>query len=201
MSDLFRRVVRDGDLTTQGGSVIAAAKNNTAMGRAIALEGDQVTCPACNSTGTIVSVPPMPEQYSHSRRYAFDGDLCTCRCSPLPRLVSSLSTWRSSNFKTPVSLDPPAAGWLSFAGHRPEAHGLVFNQTFFLRNPAGEALASMPYRITLETGHVVQGFTDTNGLTESVFSNAAHIAKIEAPYHGDTEQSTDTPHGHDACGC
>ena len=40
-------VIRLGDSTSHGGKVISAATDFKALGKAIALHGDQATCPQC----------------------------------------------------------------------------------------------------------------------------------------------------------
>ena len=201
MSNFSKRVVRHGDTTTEGGSVIAPGSNNTVGDLQVALAGDRVSCPKCRSIGTIVSVAPMPETYYDHRRYAFDGDLCVCLCPTPPRLISSATNWTASSFKTPVGTDPAAVGWLIYAGYLPAAAGLSFDQTFLLKNAAGAIFPNLAYRITLETGHSVEGVTDEAGLTQKIFSNSAHIVKIEAPYYGNTTVSDDSAHGYDSCSC
>jgi hypothetical protein len=70
MPEITRTVALHGDLTTQGGVVIAPGDNNTVMDRQIALAGDKVECPACNTTGFIRSVPPTPDQSHHGRQFS-----------------------------------------------------------------------------------------------------------------------------------
>lgn len=196
-----RNVVRHGDETTAGGSVIAPGSNHTVFGKQIALEGDSVSCPACNSTGLIKSVAPKAENYHDGRRYAFGGDLCMCLCATPPRLIATCPQWTVSSFKTPIAQTPDAADWLIFAGHTPHEHGLAFDRFVALKDKAGNPLANASYKITLATGHTFVGTTDAAGHTEKVFSNADHTATIEAPYYGNTDDTTHTPHGSDTCGC
>jgi uncharacterized Zn-binding protein involved in type VI secretion len=201
VADVGRRVARNGDLTTAKGVVIAPGDNNTVMGRQIALEGDKIHCPACKTTGVIRSAPPSPEQYHHGTRFAYGGDLCICGCHPPPRIIASVTNWSASNFKVPIELNPAAADWLIFEGHTPADCGLSFDQTVLLKDKSGNALKNLPYRITLQDGRTVEGVTDASGSTEKIYSNEADVAKIEAPYYGNTEHSTDAAHGSDACGC
>lgn len=65
----------------------------------------------------------------------------------------------------------------------------------------GKPLSGIPYKLTLETGEQVTGITDANGLTETIDSDELVIAKLEAPYYGDSTSSTHTHDEHSACGC
>lgn len=77
-----------GASTTAGGTVISASSLLALDGVKVALEGDQVSCPACGSTGIIGLDGPRLSTRHDGRQYALDGDLCLCRCDPPPRLVA-----------------------------------------------------------------------------------------------------------------
>ena len=61
-------VIRLGDSTSHGGKVISAAADLKALGKAVALHGDQATCPKCKGTFAI---------QVHQARESAD-----CRCDP-----------------------------------------------------------------------------------------------------------------------
>lgn len=78
-----------GATTMAGGKVTRASAMLSIDGARIALEGDEVSCPACNATGIIrADGPRLGERYGN-RQVALGGDLCMCKCSPPPRLVSN----------------------------------------------------------------------------------------------------------------
>lgn len=55
----------------------------------MAREGDEIKCPECGSTGTIICVSPrLPEEWD-GRKPALDGDLCKCKCDPPPTLIAN----------------------------------------------------------------------------------------------------------------
>lgn len=77
-----------GASTTAGGTVTSASSLLALDGVKVALEGDQVSCPVCGTTGIIgLDGPRLPARHD-GRQYALDGDLCLCRCNPPPRLVA-----------------------------------------------------------------------------------------------------------------
>jgi len=173
MVEAVRRIIRNGDTTTAGGSVIAPGTSYTVMGKQIANVNCQVQCPACNSVGTIQSVPPMPTYFDYGGvRAAFDGDLCICGCTNHPRLLSSLTNWSASSFEAPISSTPAAADWLISAGHVPEEHGFTHNEQFLLKDAAGKPLRDTPYTAILSSGTSLYGRTNEEGLTQRIYTNS-----------------------------
>jgi uncharacterized Zn-binding protein involved in type VI secretion len=75
-----------------------------------------------------------------------------------------------------------------------------YDMHFLLKDKTnGAPLADIPYRITLASGEEVTGTTDKTGHTQKVKSDSAEVAKLEAPYYGDSTSSSDTHDGHGAC--
>lgn len=86
---LKRYYITLGAGTTAGGKVISASHIDTIDGAGVALEGDRVQCPSCNSEGVIaLDGPRLSERYD-GREAALGDDLCMCGCSPPPRLVAN----------------------------------------------------------------------------------------------------------------
>lgn len=80
-----------GAKTTAGGTVISGWSRGNINGQAMAREGDEVKCPKCDSTGTIICVSPrLPEEWD-GRKPALGGDLCKCKCKcdPPPKLIAN----------------------------------------------------------------------------------------------------------------
>lgn len=75
--------------TSVGGKVVSAGSEARIDGAAIALEGDLVTCPVCNTTGKIRCVGPRIPETWNGRNVALENDLCICRCDTTPRLMTS----------------------------------------------------------------------------------------------------------------
>lgn len=81
-----------GAQTTAGGTVISASHGDSIDGVPIALEGDKVRCPACDSEGVIVLDGPRLRETLDGSEVALGDDLCLCGCSPPPRLLASQAT-------------------------------------------------------------------------------------------------------------
>jgi uncharacterized Zn-binding protein involved in type VI secretion len=86
---LKRYLITLGAPTTAGGTVTAARSLKAVNSVQVALEGDKVWCPQCNSEGVIKPHGPRLTDLFYGKRVALHGDLCICKCSPSPRLVAT----------------------------------------------------------------------------------------------------------------
>jgi uncharacterized Zn-binding protein involved in type VI secretion len=88
-----RYTIHKGDKTTAGGTVIGGSPMLGNHDQPIAHEGDDVSCPVCNSTGKILcDGPRWPMTGPAGKQVALSDDLCLCHCKPLPKLVASQQT-------------------------------------------------------------------------------------------------------------
>ena len=83
-----RYFITRGATTTAGGTVVGGLTGFCITQVDIALEGHEVLCPVCKTTGVIVCVGPRLEQWARGRRVALSDDLCRCQCDPPPRLLA-----------------------------------------------------------------------------------------------------------------
>ena len=83
-----RYFITRGAKTTAGGTVVGGLTGFRITQVDIALEGHEVRCPMCKTTGVIVCVGPRLEQWARGRRVALSDDLCHCKCDPPPRLLA-----------------------------------------------------------------------------------------------------------------
>ncbi len=93
-----------GAKTTADGTVITGYPHWTIDGQPIAREGDEVDCPACDSTGVIVCDGPHLVDLMQGRPSALEGDLCHCKCDPPPRLIAN-QTLQCQEFRN-IAPDP-----------------------------------------------------------------------------------------------
>jgi uncharacterized Zn-binding protein involved in type VI secretion len=75
-----RKFIVLGDKTTHGGTVITARGKNrmTVNGKPVACVGDQVTCPKCKGTHTIVEGASGPDLTLDGIKVAREDDLVSC---------------------------------------------------------------------------------------------------------------------------
>lgn len=78
-----------GATTSAGGTVVSASSLMALDGVRVALEGDEIACPACDGVGIIGADGPRLPVRDAGRLHALSGDLCLCGCEPPPRLVAA----------------------------------------------------------------------------------------------------------------
>jgi uncharacterized Zn-binding protein involved in type VI secretion len=172
VADFNRYFIRDGDATTAGGVVKASGTHMPIDGLSVALEGDSINCPACNSVGIIQCVPPIRKVTGHAgKQLSVDGDLCICACPRPPRLIASQKQ-HNVRFSTPdIAKAPDAVPWFVHAGHKPSDIGFHHDEQFQLLDAQNRPLVNTPYVATLASGRVLSGRTNAQGLTERIYSN------------------------------
>jgi uncharacterized Zn-binding protein involved in type VI secretion len=84
-----RYLVTLGATTTAGGKVISTNSFRSINGVEVAVEDDQVSCPKCNSVGAIKPDGSRLSELCNGKQVALHDDLCICKCSPPPRLISN----------------------------------------------------------------------------------------------------------------
>lgn len=77
-------VIRLGDATSHGGKVISASDSLTALGKAVALDGDKASCPKCKGVFAIRAASASDKH--HGKNIAFGGDKTVCGAT----LISSI---------------------------------------------------------------------------------------------------------------
>ncbi|MES2164666.1 MAG: PAAR domain-containing protein [Pseudomonadota bacterium] len=187
VTKMRRYTITEGAKTTSGGTVIQASSNGSINGARIAVEHDQIFCPACKSSGYILCIGPRLIELWNGKQTALENDLCICGCFPSPRLKSN-QTLRSqvigeeaSNKKSSTSLAPPTAATSSSATDPKESqYNLVFEVT---DDKTGTLLIDWPYSIELGNGEHLTGRTDHTGHTGTISSiQAEHaILRVFAP--------------------
>ena len=175
--------------TTAGGKVISASHLDTIDGIGVALEGDKVQCPGCDSEGVIALDGPRLRERYEEREVALGDDLCLCGCSPPPRLVASQTfacqvlsaDWSAQ--QTELAAPAPASfNALAGAAAQPERAPLVLRDI-----DTQEPFRGQAYRLQL-ADKVISGTLDQNGATRPL--TAAERAAIVA-WHVDGANTSD----------
>lgn len=146
-----------GARTTAGGVVTTATSACTIDGVDMAVEGDLVSCPVCQSDGKIVCDGPRLQEEWNGRQAALSDDLCACKCSPPPRLVA-IQTYRSQDFGVADDDTPGNSLVPTNATTEDEAPIRLLDRAN--RQP----YRNQPYRLEFPD-KVIEGVTDEDGLT------------------------------------
>lgn len=167
---MSRNFARKGDKTTANGDVLEGEPSFKHHGIPVAFHGAKVYCPACNSTGVLMTVPPHHPFKVNGKQVALEGDLCVCKCSPPPRLLASQSSARMS-FDGSSALASTQSRVRTSGG---DADAVRYSDHFQLVDEeTGKPLAGVEYAIRRETGEIEYGVSAENGLTHLLSSTTA----------------------------
>jgi uncharacterized Zn-binding protein involved in type VI secretion len=160
---LHRRYhIRAGAKTTAGGVARASSSFMTVNGVPLALEGDEVDCPACGSVGIIQVVMPRLHDAFHGRQYALSDDLCICKCNPPPQLIAE-QTFKCQTFAMASEEWAEKAAATETVNAHIKAEELV--PIRLIDEATGLAHANHRYRLQLAS-KALEGVTDADGLTK-----------------------------------
>lgn len=79
-----REVIRLGDKTSHGGTVVSASSTFLVKGKGVACDGDKVFCPQCR--GVYAIAVATSDRVHHGKKVAYHDDKVACGA----RLLSSL---------------------------------------------------------------------------------------------------------------
>lgn len=204
-----RRVIRLGDPTTHGGTVVSATVGYIMFGKEVAGKGDKAICPIPGH-GAVTIVEGDPTWTVNGKNVALEGHKCSCGCSlisTLPNVTRSYEGDGAASASAVVKGTAAAAATAALAALAATAHGEKYDLFFHVKRAnTGNSLSNVPYKITLEDGRIFTGITDGKGYTEIVSSDYSQDAKLEAPYYGDSSNTSNnchanTDHGSDTCCC
>lgn len=164
-----RYTVTLGSPTTAGGRVTSAGSDSLIDGAPVALEGDSVACPACGSAGRILCVGPRIPETWNGRHVALENDLCTCRCTPPPRLLASQTTRCQVLKDTGHALSDPLT---PAPAPQRQPRGAAYGGRFVLLDAdTGAPLAHREYAVVRQSGRLEFGTSDADGRTHLLASS------------------------------
>jgi len=195
-----RFYIFEGDKTSSGGTPIASQDHSTWHGRKYIMLDDKVYCPACKKIGTVVGQGARLNDNWMGKRPALNDDICVCGCRPAPKLIA----YQDNDWQMMTAEEMAVQGFGTIQNAATPANiGERFDLHFQIRgDKTDKPIANIPYKISLEDGQEIVGTTDANGFTQLVSNDVELIAKIEAPYYGNSSTTQIDPClGHDACRC
>ena len=161
-----RYTITLGATTTAGGRVVSASSSSAIDGVPVALEGDLVACPVCKATGRILCVGPRIPETSDGKHVALENDMCTCRCTPSPRLLP-IQNMRSQVLKdTGRALSHTGVTGAAPRAAQHSAAGSAYNARFLLLDDeTGAPLPHKEYAVVRGCGKLEFGTSDDSGHT------------------------------------
>lgn len=155
-----RAIVRYGDRTTHGGTVVSADVTYVLYGKNVARVGDKVSCPQCGDTYPIVT--GAPDVWS-GKQIARHDDETSCGA----KLIASQST-ATIDDGTEKTETVAAAAISNLFADDDEADELLALRFQALDPETGESCPRCAYILTRENGVTHGGITDFEGYTEVI---------------------------------
>jgi uncharacterized Zn-binding protein involved in type VI secretion len=192
----MRAVIRKGDPTSHGGTVIEGSAFDICEDREIAFLGHKVFCPKCKGVFPIIEGAPVTTVYK--KGIALEGMKTACGASLIATQFVTLVACPKGGSSGAPSLSPLSATNSSSLvsepvenSHNPTAIGTSqshsYDQHFVLVDPKTQKpCVNQRYRIT-QGGFIVRGRTDENGKTQLITSDSAEQIKIEVFAAGEEE--------------
>lgn len=173
-------IIRQGDKTSHGGTVIEGSILDICMGKPIAFVGHKVVCPRCKGIFAIVEGAPTTTFYG--KGVALAGMKTACGASLIASQFSDIVECgggggsSANNSKTSTSPASAAAVPLQvFHGtaEREQTDGEQFDDKFILLDDVtGDPLAFTEYAIRRASGEIEHGTTDSHGCTHLLAATA-----------------------------
>ena len=89
---MSRKFILKDDKTDRNGVVLDGIAGSSFHGRPMAYLGAPVMCHTCETQGVIIPDGGQHTMNVMGKQVALEGDLCQCKCEPLPRLIASQET-------------------------------------------------------------------------------------------------------------
>ncbi|MBW7566318.1 PAAR domain-containing protein [Chromobacterium subtsugae] len=167
---MSKPIIRLGDKTDHGGTVLEAFSSPIVFGKPAAGVGHKVSCPKCK--GTFVIVEGAANTTFMGKNVAIEGMTTSCGA----KLIASQgqATIDVAGGSAGASATAIAAPALAAASTIAQ----LFDQHFVVHDKDGKPLANWPYTIELPGGKTINGKTDKDGKTAKVSSDTADTATL-----------------------
>lgn len=159
------------DKSSTGGVVIEGISSCTHQGKALTYIGAKVACSACGAAGTISPMGPRWPDDMMGKQIALEGDICLCKCHPLPIMYASQNSMYQS-----FEAEELAEKGFSSDGRLVETEPLgSYDERVRVVDSAGHPLCGVPFYIKTKQGVVHKGLTNVGGYCPRI-----HTRNIES---------------------
>ncbi|WP_293935430.1 PAAR domain-containing protein [Iodobacter sp.] len=170
----MKKVIRIGDKTSHGGVVVSGAAHRNMFGKAVAREGDMVSCPIPGH-GSCPIIEGDPSWNVDGKPVALEGHKTACGAvlfSSMPEVDRSYEGSGAASTGAANTARAISASALAAASGE-------FDQHFLLQDEiTGAPLVNRKYSIKW-SGGTIEGRTDEHGLTQKTSSAKAEEITIE----------------------
>lgn len=181
-------IIRLGDKTSHGGTVLEGSPTDICMGKPIAYIGHKVQCPQCKGTYPIVEGVMTTTIFG--KGVAVAGMKTACGAVLVASQFTDTVEWSSgaggaSSAGPAAAAATTAAAVAAKAGADPAAPAAakVFDEQFVLVDDNKRVLYETPYTVKLPSGELFHGMTDLEGRTRRFVTDGAQPLEIQIGHH------------------
>ncbi len=163
--------IRQGDKTSCGRTVLTGLPHFTVLGKPIAVVGTEISC-GCKI------VEGWPSDMSDGSLIAFHGCLTSRKCHCISTVNGVAGFSEDSSKQQPDAYTRTGGEWMGIA--HPGQEVKSFDEYFLLHDADGGPPAiNRRYRLTLPSGEVIEGTSDSVGRTSLALSDSVSPVKVE----------------------
>lgn len=153
-----KALIRKGDPTSHGGTVLEGCERVRAVGQPVASKGHMTYCPTCR--GNFPIAEGVSKLTAFGANVAVEGMKTTCG-------ATLIATQHSVNVVTDDVSQLPTGGRIDSSRHGTEAPKAGYSGRFrAVDDRTGAPVADLPYFVELPDGQRIRGATDDEGYTE-----------------------------------
>ncbi|WP_426212292.1 PAAR domain-containing protein [Massilia sp. TWP1-3-3] len=181
-------IIRKGDPTSHGGTVLEGSLTDICMGQPIAYIGHKVQCPKCRGAFPIIEGVLTTTFYG--KGVAVAGMKTACGATLVATQFTDTVEWSSggSGASSPANAVKALAGAEAAAAAGSAASALskaaspakdaTFDEQFVLLDDEKQPMPDIPYTVKLQSGAYEKGVTDAEGRTKRYATDGAHPIEV-----------------------
>jgi len=183
-----KAIIRQGDRTSHGGTVLEGHQHLTVYGKPAAGVGHKVSCPKCS--GTITIVEGAVNATMLGIKVAVEGMKTSCGATLIAGQFTATIDYGAGAAASSAAPEQAAAAPVATlaaavlaaaaadAANAGSADKGNYDEQVRILDDDGLPTAGVPYHITDEAGKVYKGITDANGCCERVHTLSAQALRI-----------------------
>ena len=168
----MRRVIRLGDPTSHGGTVVSAAGNYSIMGKNVARVGDTCTCPKRGHNNCTIAEGD-PNWTIDGRAVALEGHKTTCGAVLISTCAEVGRSYAGDGGAANSAIFD--AEKINRALSRRAANEINFDEQLQFLSENGKPYSNIDYKLILADGSEASGKTDATGKTERIVTEQATV--------------------------
>ena len=170
-------IIRKGDPTNHGGTVLEGSLTDICMGQPIAYLGHKVHCPQCKGTFPIIEGVLTTTFYG--KGVALAGMKTACGAVLVATQFTDTVEWSTGGSGSSAAAGAAATKAAAVAGILASARvPEIFDEQYAFEDENKKALHDMPYTAKLPSGEFFQGVTDLEGRTKRFVTDGAQLLEI-----------------------